>query len=159
MISCKAPSLCTSISIYTFYLFFFFFPLPTLSIFLSQHSTKMATLLRPIHPKLALPRASTRSSFLNSAAAQFRQTTRASPVRIRFLSTTTIRLSQAQQTRPKSKVYESVDAAVADIKSGSTILSSGFGLCGIAGMPSRDFHPSFACLVWPPAKRGDQKIN
>ncbi|KAH8120964.1 hypothetical protein ACSS6W_009690 [Trichoderma asperelloides] len=92
----------------------------------------MATLLRPIHPKLALPRASTRSSFLNSAAAQFRQTTRASPVRIRFLSTTTIRLSQAQQTRPKSKVYESVDAAVADIKSGSTILSSGFGLCGIA---------------------------
>lgn len=92
----------------------------------------MATLLRPIHPKLALPRASTRSSFLNSAAAQFRQTTRASPVRIRFLSTTTIRLSQAQQTRPKSKVYESVDAAVADVKSGSTILSSGFGLCGIA---------------------------
>ncbi|PNP40106.1 hypothetical protein TGAMA5MH_08028 [Trichoderma gamsii] len=93
----------------------------------------MATLLRPIHSKLALPRASSvRSSFLNSAAAQFRQATRASPARTRFLSTTTIRLSQAQQTRPKSKVYDSADAAVADIQSGSTILSSGFGLCGIA---------------------------
>ncbi|KAL7922170.1 hypothetical protein ACQKWADRAFT_293734 [Trichoderma austrokoningii] len=93
----------------------------------------MATLLRPIHPKLALPRAaSSRSSFLNSAAAQFRQTARAGPPRIRFLSTTAIRLSQAQQTRPKSKVYDSADAAVADIQSGSTILSSGFGLCGIA---------------------------
>lgn len=95
----------------------------------------MATLLRPIHPKLALPRAaSSRSSFLSSAAAQFRQTTRASPTKRRFLSTTTIRLSQAQQTRPKSKVYDTADAAVADIQSGSTILSSGFGLCGIAGM-------------------------
>ncbi|KAL7899016.1 hypothetical protein HDV63DRAFT_78715 [Trichoderma sp. SZMC 28014] len=93
----------------------------------------MATLLRPIHPKLALPRAaSSRSSFLSSAAAQFRQTTRASPTKRRFLSTTTIRLSQAQQTRPKSKVYDTADAAVADIQSGSTILSSGFGLCGIA---------------------------
>jgi 3-oxoacid CoA-transferase len=30
-------------------------------------------------------------------------------------------------------VYKDADAAVADIKSGSTILSSGFGLCGVAG--------------------------
>jgi 3-oxoacid CoA-transferase len=32
-----------------------------------------------------------------------------------------------------SKVYKSAEDAVADIKSGSTILSSGFGLCGVAG--------------------------
>ncbi|KAI4742890.1 succinyl-CoA:3-ketoacid-coenzyme A transferase-like protein [Aureobasidium sp. EXF-12298] len=31
-----------------------------------------------------------------------------------------------------SKVYKSAEDAVADIKSGSTILSSGFGLCGVA---------------------------
>lgn len=31
-----------------------------------------------------------------------------------------------------SKVWESADAAVADIKSGSVVLSSGFGLCGVA---------------------------
>ncbi|KAM5356673.1 hypothetical protein ACJ41O_003319 [Fusarium nematophilum] len=31
-----------------------------------------------------------------------------------------------------SKVFEDADAAVADVKSGSTVLSSGFGLCGVA---------------------------
>lgn len=36
--------------------------------------------------------------------------------------------------RSRSKVYKSADEAVADIKSGSTILSAGFGLCGTAGM-------------------------
>jgi 3-oxoacid CoA-transferase len=36
--------------------------------------------------------------------------------------------------RSRSKVYSSADEAVADIKSGSTILSAGFGLCGTAGM-------------------------
>ncbi|EEY23523.1 succinyl-CoA:3-ketoacid-coenzyme A transferase subunit A [Verticillium alfalfae VaMs.102] len=34
--------------------------------------------------------------------------------------------------RGGSKLFESADHAVADIKSGSTILSSGFGLCGVA---------------------------
>lgn len=46
--------------------------------------------------------------------------------------------AQASSLAPKierggSKVYKDADAAVADIKSGSTILSSGFGLCGVAG--------------------------
>lgn len=36
-------------------------------------------------------------------------------------------------TRGTSKVFKSADEAVADIKSGSTILSAGFGLCGTAG--------------------------
>ena len=35
--------------------------------------------------------------------------------------------------RGASKVYKDADAAVADLKSGSTILSAGFGLCGTAG--------------------------
>ncbi|KAJ5961123.1 3-oxoacid CoA-transferase subunit B [Penicillium vulpinum] len=34
--------------------------------------------------------------------------------------------------RGGSKLFKDADAAVADIKSGSTILSSGFGLCGVA---------------------------
>ena len=35
--------------------------------------------------------------------------------------------------RGASKVYKDADEAVKDIKSGSTILSAGFGLCGVAG--------------------------
>lgn len=35
--------------------------------------------------------------------------------------------------RGGSKLYKDADEAVKDIKSGSTILSSGFGLCGVAG--------------------------
>jgi 3-oxoacid CoA-transferase len=37
-----------------------------------------------------------------------------------------------KRKRGGSKVFDSVDEAVADIKSGSTILSAGFGLCGTA---------------------------
>lgn len=47
----------------------------------------------------------------------------------RTCATTSAGLSQH---RP-SKVYDSADAAVSDVKSGATILSSGFGLCGVAG--------------------------
>lgn len=36
--------------------------------------------------------------------------------------------------RSRSKVFQDADEAVADLKSGSTILSAGFGLCGTAGM-------------------------
>jgi 3-oxoacid CoA-transferase len=35
--------------------------------------------------------------------------------------------------RGQSKLFKDADAAVADIQSGSTILSAGFGLCGTAG--------------------------
>ena len=37
-------------------------------------------------------------------------------------------------SRGQSKLFKDADEAVADLKSGSTILSSGFGLCGTAGM-------------------------
>lgn len=32
-----------------------------------------------------------------------------------------------------SKLFKDADEAVADLKSGTTLLSSGFGLCGVAG--------------------------
>ena len=35
--------------------------------------------------------------------------------------------------RAASKLFRNADEAVADLESGSTILSSGFGLCGVAG--------------------------
>lgn len=38
--------------------------------------------------------------------------------------------------RGGSKLFKNADEAVADLQSGSTILSSGFGLCGVAGMSS-----------------------
>jgi hypothetical protein len=51
---------------------------------------------------------------------------------------------QQQTPAPKiergaSKLFRDADEAVADLKSGSTILSSGFGLCGVAGiyLPSK----------------------
>ncbi|SCB64377.1 hypothetical protein SNK03_002467 [Fusarium graminearum] len=46
----------------------------------------------------------------------------------RQFSTTRVALS----VRGQSKLFKDADAAVADIKSGSTLLSSGFGLCGVA---------------------------
>jgi 3-oxoacid CoA-transferase len=39
--------------------------------------------------------------------------------------------------RGASKIFENADKAVADLKSGSIILSAGFGLCGTAGNTSR----------------------
>ncbi|OAF54602.2 hypothetical protein VC83_09065 [Pseudogymnoascus destructans] len=35
--------------------------------------------------------------------------------------------------RAGSKLFKDADEAVADLKSGTTLLSSGFGLCGVAG--------------------------
>ncbi|KAI4762893.1 succinyl-CoA:3-ketoacid-coenzyme A transferase-like protein [Aureobasidium sp. EXF-3400] len=47
-----------------------------------------------------------------------------------------------------SKVYKSAEDAVADIKSGSTILSSGFGLCGVA-----------ETIIQAIAKRGPSEVT
>lgn len=41
--------------------------------------------------------------------------------------------SDVGKKRGGSKVYASADEAVADLRDGSTILSAGFGLCGVAG--------------------------
>jgi len=53
----------------------------------------------------------------------------------RTFLTTTIRLSQpsSSSARKDSKVLGTADEAVADVRSGSVLLSSGFGLCGVAG--------------------------
>ncbi len=37
------------------------------------------------------------------------------------------------RSKGSSKIYGSADDAIADLKDGTTILSSGFGLCGVAG--------------------------
>jgi 3-oxoacid CoA-transferase len=46
--------------------------------------------------------------------------------------------------RGESKIFKSADDAVKDLKSGSTILSAGFGLCGTAGI----LFPSNSCWKW-----------
>nr|POF06920.1 succinyl-coa:3-ketoacid coenzyme a transferase 1, mitochondrial [Quercus suber] len=58
-------------------------------------------------------------------------------LKIRSFQTSTFRLRTAQggapaKIRGQSKVFDSADEAVADIQSGSTVLSAGFGLCGTA---------------------------
>lgn len=39
----------------------------------------------------------------------------------------------SQPLTRNSKLFDDADAAVSDVQSGSTLLSSGFGLCGVAG--------------------------
>ncbi|KAF2124785.1 3-oxoacid CoA-transferase [Dothidotthia symphoricarpi CBS 119687] len=48
----------------------------------------------------------------------------------RLISTVSARAPEID--RAKSKLYKDADAAVADIQSGSVVLSAGFGLCGVA---------------------------
>ena len=50
--------------------------------------------------------------------------------------------------RSKSKLFKDADEAVADIQSGSTVLSAGFGLCGVADT-----------LLQAMQKRGPQSLN
>jgi len=49
--------------------------------------------------------------------------------------------------RRASKIYKDADEAVADIESGSTILSAGFGLCGTAGESWTDQQPSISPVL------------
>ncbi|KAL4987751.1 hypothetical protein BDW68DRAFT_187738 [Aspergillus falconensis] len=57
----------------------------------------------------------------------------AARVRYSTASTTSEKPTHAPKIdRAASKLFKSADDAVADIESGSTILSSGFGLCGVA---------------------------
>ena len=52
-------------------------------------------------------------------------------------------------------MYKDADAAVADLKSGSTILSAGFGLCGTAGANS----PSPSTYLQSPIIELEQSKN
>lgn len=76
----------------------------------------------------------TRSRCSTTQARVPRSTTRS------YITSTESAPKQARQptlapnpARGTSKIFKSADEAVADIKSGSTILSAGFGLCGTAG--------------------------
>ena len=51
----------------------------------------------------------------------------------RYSTTATSQSLAPKLERGGSKLFKDADTAVADIQSGSTILSSGFGLCGVAG--------------------------
>ncbi|OAA36592.1 Coenzyme A transferase [Beauveria brongniartii RCEF 3172] len=88
----------------------------------------MASVLRPV----AAARITLRRPVAVSYAA-FKTTIlpkRTCPTRRTFVTTTSL-LSQKKPTE-YSKLWDSADRAVADVKSGSTILSAGFGLCGVA---------------------------
>ena len=100
---------------------------------------------------LALPASRLRPAVLRTAAINVTPAVRVSPPPQRLLCVQVAQVAQVasrrtfvcSSSRPSAnapavkrgadKVYESADEAVADLKSGSTILSSGFGLCGVAG--------------------------
>ena len=70
--------------------------------------------------------------------------------RARFTTSTSeqsLRVPKIDRSAPK--LFQNADAAVADLKSGSTILSSGFGLCGVAGMdfPCTPYSVSQYCYM------------
>ncbi|KAL3297189.1 Succinyl-CoA:3-ketoacid-coenzyme A transferase [Colletotrichum asianum] len=96
----------------------------------------MPSLTRQLRPRVVV-RATAALSAVPSICAQPQRFPRAKAigaVSCRALTTTSIRRSAKAPSvkRGGSKLYASADEAVADIKSGSTILSSGFGLCGVA---------------------------
>ena len=119
---------------------FLSFNFPPISLY-----TKMAT--RRI-PALCLAHTG-RNVFLTTSRAP-RFTPRSAPLARQFQTSSARREQQQQQqqqqanvgakrdpapkiTRGGSKVFKDADAAVADLRSGSTIPSAGFGLCGTAG--------------------------
>ncbi|CAM1502619.1 Fc.00g073950.m01.CDS01 [Cosmosporella sp. VM-42] len=81
----------------------------------------MVSMPSPMHPRLIL-RTPSLVCTLTVRDARTGWTSRR-----QFTSTVTV-----LPNREQSKLFKNADAAVADIQSGSTILSSGFGLCGIA---------------------------
>ncbi|KAH7375499.1 coenzyme A transferase [Plectosphaerella cucumerina] len=84
----------------------------------------------------AVARAATQARPLLCQPSRF-ACARSAPLARRTIATTSARWSAPGNKAPEvkrggSKVYKSADEAVADLQSGSTILSSGFGLCGVA---------------------------
>jgi 3-oxoacid CoA-transferase len=88
----------------------------------------MASVLRPVAARITLRRPVAVSCAAIKTTILPKTT---SPTRRTFLTTTSL-LSQKKPAE-YSKLWDSADRAVADVKSGSTILSAGFGLCGVAG--------------------------
>ncbi|KAM3456030.1 hypothetical protein NHJ6243_008327 [Beauveria neobassiana] len=88
----------------------------------------MASVLRPVAARITLRRPVAVSCAASKTTLLPKTTTL--PRRRTFLTTTSL-LSQKKPAE-YSKLWDSADHAVADVKSGSTILSAGFGLCGVA---------------------------
>ncbi|KAJ3494990.1 hypothetical protein NLG97_g3711 [Lecanicillium saksenae] len=88
----------------------------------------MAAVMRPIAARLTLRRPV--SVYCATANVALRKAS-APKLRCRNFMTSPSILSQKQHSG-YSKLWDSADHAVADVKSGSTVLSAGFGLCGVA---------------------------
>ncbi|ATY63379.1 coenzyme A [Cordyceps militaris] len=88
----------------------------------------MASVLRPMAVRIALPRPMTLARPVTNTIRLRTQPPKQG--RRTFVATTAL-LSQ-KKPAPYSKLWDSADHAVADVKSGATILSAGFGLCGVA---------------------------
>lgn len=95
-------------------------------------------------PALCLASSSRNALFVAAAGARTQRRAVLAPLARQFNSTGWRREQQQANVGAKrdpapkivrgaSKVYKDADAAVADLKSGSTLLSAGFGLCGTAG--------------------------
>jgi len=82
--------------------------------------------IRCLARPFALPRAA-------APACRYAHAYRVIPAQRRaFTKTKTTVVDSSKPKRGGSKLFKSADEAVADIQSGSTILSAGFGLCGVA---------------------------
>ena len=94
--------------------------------FIFSFATK--ALIRPSQVHIRIPQASIAASRCHSQPKRQGQRSFQTGARLRREVTE----SEPGKVRGQSKFFPSVDEAVADIKSGSIVLSAGFGLCGTA---------------------------
>ncbi|KAF6799420.1 coenzyme a [Colletotrichum sojae] len=94
----------------------------------------MPSIIRQLRPRLVVRAALSATASICAQPARFPRARAVGALSCRAIATTAVRRSAKAPAvkRGGSKLYASADEAVADIKSGSTILSSGFGLCGVA---------------------------
>ncbi|KAF6825157.1 coenzyme a [Colletotrichum plurivorum] len=94
----------------------------------------MPSITRQLRPRLVVRAALSATPSICAQPARFPRARAVGVLSCRAIATTAVRRSAKTPAvkRGGSKLYASADEAVADIKSGSTILSSGFGLCGVA---------------------------
>ncbi|KAK1985280.1 coenzyme A transferase [Colletotrichum cereale] len=94
----------------------------------------MSSIARQLRQRVLIRASFTASPAVCAQPQRFPRAKALGAVTCRGITTTPARRSQKAPAtkRGGSKLYASADEAVADIKSGSTILSSGFGLCGVA---------------------------
>ncbi|KAK3111506.1 hypothetical protein LTR53_013187 [Teratosphaeriaceae sp. CCFEE 6253] len=99
---------------------------------LAGSSTLQVRLTQPCRAAWRTTQHADRSRSLQTSATHYREASGGAPTKV----------------RGQRKVFDSVDEAVADIKSGSTVLSAGFGLCGTA-----------ETIIGAMAKRGAENLH